>query len=206
MSPIEIFVDHSSIRGITENLSSPEWSSIITLFNDVQSHLIQSKSTRSAYLEILVDFYNLNDEARALLPKPMDEDVLHYFQDNFPHVHVRSSLHPNGTLVGPDWQCRSRPESEPRNDIRIVHEVIMSMRILNMGADRAQEFHLGYDAFAMCTVIMFLHALRYSLIEHVFASLPNPPQWYQDGRLSLCLPRLVRLGPRRGAARFPHLW
>ncbi|GBE77288.1 hypothetical protein SCP_0101610 [Sparassis crispa] len=51
----------------------------------------------------------------------------------------------------------------------------MSMRILNMGADRAQEFHLGYDTFAMCTVIMFLHALRYSLIEHVFASLPNPP-------------------------------
>ncbi|GBE77289.1 hypothetical protein SCP_0101620 [Sparassis crispa] len=68
MSPIEIFVDHSSIRGITENLSSPEWSSIITLFNDVQSHLIQSKATRSAYLEILVDFYNLNDEAEHCFP------------------------------------------------------------------------------------------------------------------------------------------
>ncbi|KAL6308786.1 hypothetical protein BKA93DRAFT_746554 [Sparassis latifolia] len=181
MSHIQIFLGcypGKEITKDTEKMSSPEWSPIIALVHDLQSHLIQSESTRSAYLDVLVDFYNLNDEARAPLPKPTDEDVLRYFRDNFPHVHIDSCLHPAGMLHFPDRTCEWRTDGEANNDIWISQDVILSMRLLHIqkwGNGSAPDIHLSYNTFAISTVIMFLYGLHYSLIKHVFASLPNPP-------------------------------
>ncbi|GBE80455.1 hypothetical protein SCP_0301700 [Sparassis crispa] len=171
MSRIVFFNDCN--RKINED-HPHRWEAVTALVYQVQKHLVQSKSTRAAYLKILLDFYEARSEARDLLPMPTDEDVLHFFQNNFPHVHLYLSRNTTRRVV-PRAVWRAQV-GEAENEVFLPEACVNAVQVSDQcsGDVEAVDFHLESDAFVASAVLVLLHELLYVLIEHVFAQLPDP--------------------------------